>query len=134
MLTYFKGKYRKPILSPHELFPSFAPCFPLHAIVCTPASEPASNDDDFALQTFQLLQAANAVVGEFTGRNIQRMKRRYDASVTAQSYSVGEKVSLYSPHKLKPSVATLGFSFNALCLSRCALHPVEVIALRAPSV
>ena len=99
MLTYFIGKYRKPILSPHELFHSFAPCFSLHAIVCTPASEPASNADDFALQTFELLQAANAVVREFTGRNIQRMKRRYDASVRPQSYSIGEKVSVYTPKK-----------------------------------
>jgi len=43
------------------------------------------------LQTFERLQEANAFVREFTGRNIQRMKRRYDASVKPQTYSIGEK-------------------------------------------
>ena len=78
--------------SPHELFYSFAPSCLLDAIVCTPASEPASNADEFALQTFELLQETNAFIREFTGRNMQRMKRRYDASVRLQTYSIGEKV------------------------------------------
>jgi len=86
--------------SPHELFYSFGPSCPLDAIVSTPASEPASNvDDEFALQTFEHLQEANAFVREFTGRNVQHMKQRYDASVKPQTYSIGEKVSVYNPKK-----------------------------------
>jgi len=85
--------------SPHELFYSFAPSCPLDAIVSTPASEPASNADEFALQTFELSQEANAFVREFTGRNVQRMKRRYDASVKPQTYFIGEKVLVYNPKK-----------------------------------
>ena len=46
-----------------------------------------------------VLQEANAFVREFTGRNIQRMKRRYDASVRPQTYSIGEKVLVYNPKK-----------------------------------
>jgi len=85
--------------SPHELFYSFAPSCPLDAIVSTPASDPASNADELALQTFERLQEANAFVCEFTGRNLQRMKRRYDASVKPQTYSVGKKVLVYNPKK-----------------------------------
>ena len=85
--------------SPHELFYSFAPCCPLDAIVCTPASKSAWNADDLPLQTFQLLQEANAFVCEFTGRNMQRTKRPFDASVRHQIYSIVEKVSLYNPKK-----------------------------------
>jgi len=85
--------------SPHELFYSFALSCPLDAIVSTPASEPASNADEFALQTFERLQEANAFVREFTGRNVQRMKRRYDASVKPQTYFIGEKVLVYNPKK-----------------------------------
>ena len=36
--------------SPHELFYSFAPSCPLDAMVSTPASEPVSTADEFALQ------------------------------------------------------------------------------------
>ena len=64
-----------------------------------PASDPASNADEFALQAFEHLQEANAFVREFTGRNIQRMKRQYDASVKPQIYSIGEKVLVYNPKK-----------------------------------
>jgi len=51
------------------------------------------------LQTFERLQEANAFVSEFTGRNAQRMKRRYDASVKPQTYSIGENVLVYNPKK-----------------------------------
>ena len=57
--------------SPHELFYSFA-----------------SNAGEFTLQTFERLQEATAFVRDFTGKNIQRMKRRYDATVRPQSYAM----------------------------------------------
>ena len=91
--------------SPHELFYSFAPSCPLDAIVSTPASDPVSNADEFALQTFERLQEANAFVSEFTGRNVQRMKRWYDASVRPQTYTIGKKVLVYSPKKRRGQFA-----------------------------
>jgi len=51
------------------------------------------------------LQEANAFVREFTGRNVQRMKRRYDASVRPQTYSIGEKVLVYNPKKCRGQFA-----------------------------
>ena len=72
--------------SPHELFYSFAPSCPLDAVVSTPAPDPATTADEFALQSFEHLQEATAFVREFTGRNIARMKKLYDSSVRPQSY------------------------------------------------
>jgi len=89
----------------HELFYSFAPSCPLDAIMSTPASDPASNADEFALQTFERLQEATAFVLDFTGGNIQRMKRRYDATVRPQSYAIGEKVLVYNPKKRRGQFA-----------------------------
>jgi len=91
--------------SPHELFYSFAPYCPLDAIVSTPASDPASNADEFALQTFERLQEATAFVRDFTGQNIPRMKRRYDATVRPQSHTIGEKVLVYNPKKRRGQFA-----------------------------
>jgi len=65
---------------------------PLDAMVSTPASDPVSNADEFALQTFEHLQEATAFVCQFTGKNMQRMKRYCDSSVKPQRYNVGEKV------------------------------------------
>jgi len=91
--------------SPHELFYLFAPSCPLDAVVSTPASDPASNGDEFALQTFECLQEATAFVRDFTGKNIQRMKRRYDATVRPQSYAICEKVLVYNPKKRRGQFA-----------------------------
>jgi len=82
---------------PHELFYSFAPSCPSEAVVSTPASDPASNADEFALQSFERLQEATAFVREYTGKNIQCMKRQYDSAVKPQSYEIGEKVLVYNP-------------------------------------
>jgi len=56
--------------SPHELFYYFAPSCPLEDVVSTPASDPATNADEFALQRFECLQEATAFVREYTGKNI----------------------------------------------------------------
>ena len=89
----------------HVLFYSFAPSCPLDAVVSTPASDPASNADEFALQTLEHFQEATALVHDFTGKNIQRMKRRYDATVRPQSYAIGEKVLVYNPKKRRGQFA-----------------------------
>jgi len=83
--------------SPHELFYSFAPSCPLDAVVSTPAPDPATTADEFALQSFERLQEATAFVRDFTRRNIARMKKRYDSSVKPQGYEIGEKVPVYDP-------------------------------------
>jgi len=62
--------------SPHGLFYSLAPSCPIYAIVSTPTSDPASNADEFALQTFEHLQETTAFICDFTGKNMQRMKRQ----------------------------------------------------------
>jgi len=73
--------------------------------VSTPASDPVSNADEFALQTFQHLQESTAFVRQFTGKNMQRMKHYYDSSVKPQNYNVGEKVLVYNPWKQRSKVA-----------------------------
>jgi len=67
--------------------------------VSTPASDPATNADEFALQSFEHLQEATAFVREFTGKNIACMKRLYDSAVKPQSYEISEKVLVYNPKK-----------------------------------
>jgi len=84
---------------PHELFYSFAPSCPIDALVSTPASDSVSNADEFALQAFEHLQEAAAFVRDFTGKQMQQMKRYYDASVKPVSYAEGEKVLVYNPRK-----------------------------------
>jgi len=91
--------------SPHELFYCFAPSCPLDAVVSTPAPDPATTADEFALQSFERLQEAMAFVRDFTGRNIACMKKMYDSSVKPQSYKIGEKVLVYDPKKRRGCIA-----------------------------
>jgi len=90
---------------PHELFYSFPPSCPLDAVVSTPVSNPVTNADEFALQSFERLQEANAFIREYSGKNIERMKKRYDSSVKPQSYEIGEKVLVYNPKKRRGKFA-----------------------------
>jgi len=59
----------------HELFYSFAPSYPLDALVSVPASDPVSNADEYTLQAFERLQESTAFVREYIGKQMQRMKR-----------------------------------------------------------
>jgi len=85
--------------SPHELFYSFAPACPLDALVTTPMPEPASNADEYALQAVERLQEAAQFVRNYTGRQIQRMKERYDASVKPKHFVEDEEILLFDPRK-----------------------------------
>jgi len=85
--------------SPHELFYSFAPACPLDALVTTPMPEPASNADEYALQAVERLQEAAQFVRNYTGRQIQRMKERYDASVKPKQFVENEEILLFDPRK-----------------------------------
>jgi len=67
--------------------------------VSTPASDPTSNADEFALQSFERLQEATAFVREYTGKNIERMKRHHDSAVKPQTYEIGENVLVYNLKK-----------------------------------
>jgi len=91
--------------SPHELFYSFAPSCPLDALVSTPASDPVSNADKFALQAFEHLQEAATFVRDFMGKQMQCLKRYYDSSVKPVSYTEGEKVLVYNPRKQRGKFA-----------------------------
>jgi len=98
--------------SPHELFYSFAPSCPLDAMVSTPASDPLSSADEFALQVFERLQEAAAFVRYFTGKQMTRMKKYYDSSVKPVSYAEGEKVLVYNPKKKRGNFAKWAVSWH----------------------
>jgi len=68
-------------------------------VVTVPAPDPASNADEHALQAFKRLQEATAFVWDFTGKNMQRIKKCYDSSVKPQTYTEDENVLAYDPRK-----------------------------------
>jgi len=98
--------------SPHELFYSFAPSCPLDAMVSTPASDPVSNTDEFALQAFERLRETASFVRDFTGRQMSRMKQYYDSSVKPMSFADGEKVLVYNPKKKRGHFAIWAMSWH----------------------
>jgi len=55
-------------------------------MVTVPALEPAGSADEYALQASERLQEAAIFVRAATGKQIQRMKRYYDASVKPQRF------------------------------------------------
>jgi len=58
----------------HHLAPWMQWCLQPHLILL-------QNADEFALQTFEHLQEATAFVRQYTGKDMQRMKRYYDSAV-----------------------------------------------------
>jgi len=91
--------------SPHELFYSFAPACPLDALVSTPMPQPASNADEYALQAMERLQEAAQFVRSFTGKQMERMKKHYDASVKPKWFEENEEVLLFNPRKKRGQFA-----------------------------
>jgi len=85
--------------SPHELFYAFAPACPLDTLVDTPMPEPANNADQYALQAMERLQEAAKFVRNYTGKQIQRMKKTYDASVRPKQFEENKEVLLFDPCK-----------------------------------
>jgi len=61
--------------------------------------EPASNADEYALQAVERLQEAAQFVRNYTGRQIQRMKQRYDACVKPKHFVEDEEILLFDPRK-----------------------------------
>jgi len=85
--------------SPHELFYSFCPTCPLDAMVDVPSEGPADNTDTYALQAAERLRESFAFMRAFSGKQTERMKKYYDASVKPKTFSEGSFVLLYSPKK-----------------------------------
>jgi len=85
--------------SPRELFYSFAPACALDALVSTLMPERANNADKYVLQAMERLQEATQFVRSYTGKQIQRMKRSYDASVKPKQFEENDEVLLFDPRK-----------------------------------
>jgi RNase H-like domain found in reverse transcriptase/Integrase zinc binding domain/Integrase core domain/Reverse transcriptase (RNA-dependent DNA polymerase) len=85
--------------SPHELFYSFRPCCALDVLTDSPMDDSVSNADEFALQLAERMQEAFAFVRKFNGRQVDRMKRYYDASVKPKQFKVNDFVLLYCPKR-----------------------------------
>ena len=84
---------------PHELFYSFRPSCPLDAQVDAPSDNPVDNADSYALEAEERFREAFAFMRKTTGRQAERVKKYYDASVKPTRFNEGELVLLYSPKK-----------------------------------
>jgi len=113
--------------SPHKLFYSFEPSCPLDALVSTPASDPVSNADEYALQDFKRLQEATAFVREHTGKQMQRMKCYYDSSVRPVSCTEGEKVLAYNPRKQCGKFAKWQVCWKGPVTVQCKLNDTNYV-------
>jgi len=87
--------------APHELFYSFPPTCPLDAIVEADAEEPVSTADQYALEATERLREAFRFMRQFSGKQVERMKTNYDASIKSKQFEVGKFVLLYIPKKKK---------------------------------
>jgi len=92
--------------APHELFYSFAPTCPLDVIVESEreeAEEPVTTADQYryALEATERLRKAFHFVREYSGKQVERMKSNYDASIKAKQFDVGTFVLLFHPPKKK---------------------------------
>jgi len=74
-LAYNAAVHTSTGYSPHELFYSFAPACTLDALVSTLMPEPANNANEYALQAMERLQESTQFVCNYTGKQMQRMKR-----------------------------------------------------------
>ena len=57
--------------------------------------EPVSNADEYTLQAMERLQEAAQFVRNYTGKQIQRMKQSYDASVRPKQFEEDDEVLLF---------------------------------------
>jgi len=74
----------------------FAPVCPLDAMVTAPLLEPSGSADAYALQS---LQDATIFMQASMGKQMQRMKRYYDAYVKPQFFEEGDQVLLFNIRK-----------------------------------
>ena len=98
--------------SPYELFYSFTPACLLDSIVSMPMPQPVNTADKYALQAMEGLQEAAQFVRNFIGKQMQRMKKYYDASVKPKQFEENEEVLLFDPRKKRSSSSSYLFSEN----------------------
>jgi len=67
--------------------------------------EPANKTDEYVLQAMERLQEATQFVRNYTGKQMQRMKRYYDASVKPKQFGENEEVLLFDPRKKRGQFA-----------------------------
>jgi len=67
--------------------------------------EPANNADEYMLQAMERLQEATQFVRNYTGKQMQRMKKYYDASVKPKQFKENEEVLLFDPRKKRGQFA-----------------------------
>ena len=89
---------------PHELFYSFSPMCPLDVIVESEreeAAEPITTADQYALEAMERLREAFHFMRKYSGKQVDRMKTNYDASIKAKQFEVGAFVLLFHPPRKK---------------------------------
>jgi len=98
-LAYNASVHTSTGFAPHELFYSFSPMCPLDVIVESEreeAEEPITTADQYALEATEQLREAFRFTREHSGKQVERMKSNYDASIKAKQFDVGAFVLLYS--------------------------------------
>ena len=99
-LAYNSTVHTSTNYAPHELFYSFPPSCPLDVIVeAEREEEPVNSADQYALEATERLREAFRFMREYTGRQTERMKSNYDASIKPKQFEVGSFVLLFSPKK-----------------------------------
>jgi len=68
-------------------------------MVTAPALEPTGSADEYALQALERFQEAATFVQATMGKQMQRMKKYYDASVNPQRLEEGNQILLFDPRK-----------------------------------
>jgi len=96
-------------------------------MVSTPASDPVSNADEFALQAFERLQEAASFVRDLKGRQMSRMKQYYDSSVKPVSFADGEKVLVYNPKKKRGHFAKWAVSWHGQVVVQRKLNDTNYV-------
>jgi len=85
--------------APHDLFYTFPSSCALDAMIDGPVEEPINNADQYALQATEKLRESFRFVQEYTGKQTEKMKSNYDASIKQRSFTEGSYVLLLSPRK-----------------------------------
>jgi len=85
--------------APHNLFYTFSSLYALDAMIDGPVDEPVNNADQYALQATERLRESFHFVREYSGKQTDKMKLNYDASINQKSFKEGAYVLLFSPRK-----------------------------------
>ena len=97
--SYNMTKHSATNYTPHELFYSFKPSCALDVMTDTPLDNGVSNADEFALRLLERMQTAFAYVRQFNGKQVERMKRYYNALVKPKQFAVNDFVLLFCPKR-----------------------------------